>query len=63
MIVTKEYIHKNKSPKGAWSRKQLAALGVDWPPAKGGKNRVIGNVIDDQNAAVFECRGKAKKGE
>jgi 5-methylcytosine-specific restriction endonuclease McrA len=59
MIVTKEYVNNNKTKNGAWSRKQLVAIGVGWPPYKGWKQRVVGSVITDDKAAIFE--GRAKK--
>ena len=59
MIVTKEYLNKNKTSKGGWNKKQLNALGIVWPPTKGWKKRAIGSVLTDEKAAVFE--GKKKK--
>ena len=54
MIVTKAYLNKYRTGKGGWNRKQLAAIGIDWPPTKGWKKRAIGSVITDEKAAVFE---------
>ncbi len=61
MIVTKAYIEKNKTVKGSWTRKQIEALGIEWPPRKGWKKRIIGHVLTDQKAAVFEQKKKTKK--
>lgn len=58
MIVTKEYINQHKTKNGAWTRKQLTALGVEWPPEKGWKKRAVGNVLTAPKAAIFEQRSK-----
>jgi hypothetical protein len=34
-IVTPELIESLKSPNGGWTKKNLAFLGVQWPPIKG----------------------------
>ncbi len=60
MIVTREYLHKNKTKNGGWTRKQMTAIGVSWPLTKGWKRCVIGNVITDEKAAIFEGRKKEK---
>ncbi len=36
-----EDIEKGKSPKGGWTKKQLAKWGVPWPPPKGWKEALI----------------------
>lgn len=54
MIITNDYLEQNKTPKGAWTKKQLAAIGVNWPPKKGWKKRVIGNEITEEQASKFE---------
>ena len=41
-VVTQELIEALQSPAGAWSRKNLAFLGVSWPPVKGWKQRILG---------------------
>lgn len=60
MILTKQYIDKHKTGKGGWTKKKINALGVDWPPTKGWKQRLIGTVITDEKAAIFEGRKNAK---
>lgn len=37
MNVTREEIEAAKTPAGGWTREQLAAWGVSWPPPKGWK--------------------------
>jgi hypothetical protein len=34
-MVTKAEIERAKTPAGGWTREQLAAWGVPWPPPKG----------------------------
>lgn len=40
-VVTAEEIEAAKTPKGAWTRAQLAQWGVPWPPPKGWKQALI----------------------
>jgi len=60
MIVTKEYLNKNKTSKGGWTKKQINALGIDWPPTKGWKKRAIGHVMTEEKARAFEGVTKSK---
>jgi hypothetical protein len=54
MIITHELINNGKrSGNGAWTKQQLALIGVQWPPQKGWKQKVIGNKISDADAARF----------
>lgn len=55
MLVTSQWIDGNKTPKGAWTKAQFAALGESWPPAWGWRTRVIGTEIPDDAAAKFEA--------
>lgn len=50
MRLSEEQIEAGRSPKGGWSRKQLAEWGVSWPPSKGWKRRLLG--WDDPKPAV-----------
>lgn len=43
MKITEEEIEKARTSKGGWTRDQLAAWGVSWPPQKGWKKRLLGN--------------------
>ena len=54
MIVTKDWIEQFQTPGGGWTKKQLEAIGVKWPPAKGWKDRVNGSFISDKDAVLFE---------
>ena len=63
MLVTLWWLDANRTPRGGWTKKQLAALGVDWPPAPGWRARVDGTNISDEAAAVFESSKKTLKEE
>ena len=39
-------VAQGESVNGGWSRKQLALLGVSWPPETGWKDRLVGTEID-----------------
>ena len=46
-IEIKELLNLGKSREGAWSKAQLEALGISWPPLKGWKLR-LNNTTEDQ---------------
>jgi hypothetical protein len=56
MIITKEWLNKHRSKSGGYTKKQLNAIGVSWPPVKGWVDKVIGNEIDEDNRRIFEGR-------
>ena len=39
--MTEEEIEAAKTPAGGWTKAQLAAWGVPWPPPKGWKQALI----------------------
>lgn len=53
MKLTEQRIDAGRSERGGWSRKQLALLGVDWPPKTGWKQRVIGDEISEDKYRQF----------
>jgi len=53
MKITAEWIHAHKTPRGAWTRKQLAVLGVEWPPERGWISRVEGHTITEEQRVAF----------
>lgn len=53
ILITKEFIESNKTPGGGWNRKQIEAIGLEWPPRKGWKKSVIGRCISFENAQIF----------
>lgn len=59
--VTAKYLHDNRTPKGSWTRSQFEVLGIDWPPAKGWKEKVIGLTISPEQQSIFEKRLNASQ--
>ena len=57
MKVTSEFIHRNKTQNGGWTKSQLAIVGVDFPPQKGWISRVVGMEITDEDAERFRLLG------
>jgi len=51
--VTYDLIEKAKTKRGGWTKKQLAAVGVSWPPSQGWKSRIVGGTLDDEGLAQF----------
>lgn len=54
--VTESWIMEFRTSKGAWTRKQLEAIGVAWPPRQGWKLRVEGSEITEDQRQQFESR-------
>ena len=42
-MVTREEIEAARTPKGGWTRAQLEAWGVPWPPTKDWRDRIAVN--------------------
>jgi hypothetical protein len=61
MLITAEWIHKHKTPRGGWTRKQLQAIGVNWPPEKGWIERCRGREISDQQRQTFMAESAARQ--
>lgn len=53
MEITAELIAAGTSERGGLSRKQMALLGVEWPPGSGWKRSIIGSSIPDEDADEF----------
>lgn len=53
MVITARWIHAHKTKNGAWTRRQLAAIGIDWPPEKGWIGRVLGREISEDQRRTF----------
>ena len=53
MQITDQWLMDNRTKAGAWTRAQLAVIGVDWPPVHGWKQKVIGQVISESPASAF----------
>lgn len=61
MIITKDYLDRHKTPKGAWTKKQFEAIGIRWPPSKDWLSKVIGTRLTPELARVFETSNQPKK--
>ena len=57
--ITTNWLFAHKTPRGGWTRDQLAAIGVPWPPPHDWMVGVQGAVIDERTRAVFENRAEA----
>ena len=55
MTITPRWVHANKTKNGGWTRTQLSAIGVAWPPEKGWIGRVLGQEISEAQREAFEC--------
>jgi hypothetical protein len=47
-LLTDEEIEAGRSAKGGWTRQQLAAWGVSWPPPKGWRVALTGRPPEDE---------------
>jgi hypothetical protein len=54
MIITKDWLMRHRTKRGAWTRYQILALGIGWPPSQGWVKRLVGCDITDENALRFE---------
>jgi hypothetical protein len=57
-VVTKEWLHAHKTLRGGWTEKQLAVIGVNWPPPKDWQWWVAGMTISDERRAEFEVSAR-----
>ncbi|BBL73188.1 hypothetical protein [Methylomagnum ishizawai] len=57
-VITREWAETYKTPAGGWTKAQLAAIGVAWPPPRGWLKEVVGMAIDEAARHAFEegCR-------
>lgn len=61
VVVTNQFIESGMSDVGGWTRKQIQALGIAWPPREGWKQRLEGVEIPDEDAARFlELKNSSK---
>ena len=54
VMITREYIMKHRTKRGAWTRVQILALGIEWPPTQGWIDEIVGNVLSPERAKEFE---------
>ncbi len=60
MKLTRQFIMDNRTPKGSWTRSQIQALGIAWPPLHGWIDTVIGKEIGSQQVLIFTAKTPAK---
>lgn len=60
--VTRNWIFDNRTTRGAWTRCQIEALGLDWPATAGWIDEIDGELILASQARDFEL-GKYIKAE
>lgn len=51
--ITAELIEAGRSERGGWSKRQLACLGVIWPPPSGWRAATVGRLIRQAEADTF----------
>lgn len=54
MRITNEWLIANRTKAGGYTKRQLALLGVEWPPRTGWKRAVIGREINDERRLEIE---------
>ncbi len=54
MIITDDWLIKNKTPAGGYNKKQFDILGIQYPPQKGWKEKIIGKDLCEEKVKEFE---------
>ena len=52
--ITRDWLLKNKTKRGGWTKRQIEALGENYPPTRGWMSRVCDTFITAEDAAKFE---------
>ena len=62
MTVTIDEIEAARTPSGGWTKAQLAAWGVPWPPPKGWKARLLADWLPHykNTAGMFHAKGDSQ---
>lgn len=61
MIITRRYLMNHRTQRRAWTRPQIEALGLDWPPRKGWIDSLIGKELSEDNRKAFEAKVTIKQ--
>jgi len=61
MVITREWIGIHGTGANGWTKSQLACLGVEWPPVKGWRSRLINQTISNEKAREFERLGAERR--
>jgi len=59
--ITNKWLVDHSTRGCGFTKKQLDAIGISWPPQKGWKESVIGKWITEEEAAIFEKRKPKKR--
>ena len=54
--VCRDYIMKHRTKKGSWTKSQIQALGIEWPPRQGWIDEIIGLTISPEQQMQFEAK-------
>lgn len=60
MKITRQYIMDHRTERGSWTRPQIEALGIKWPPRKGWINEVVGKELSEDKRKAFEAKVSIK---
>lgn len=59
-VVTLEWLKKHATARGGYTKAQMQALGLAWPPVAGWQKAAVGMVVPMDHAQKFEAAsGKA----
>jgi hypothetical protein len=62
MKITRQFILENRTPRGAWTRLQIEALGIEWPPQQGWIEAAIGRELTADQVHQFKtCKTSIKR--
>ncbi len=54
-MVTRDWVHSHKTPRGSWNKPQIESLGMQWcDVTEGWIDRIDGSLISCEQAADFE---------
>ena len=53
MKITRELLFDNRTPKGAWRKMQIEALGLPWPLVEGWIDRAVGKYVTEDQVSEF----------
>lgn len=54
--VDRAYIMNHRTKKGSWTRSQIQALGIEWPPRNGWIDEIVGTTISPEQQMQFEAK-------
>lgn len=60
VVITLDYLDRNRTPKGGYNKKQVEALGLSWPLVSGWKNELVGKVLNAEQANAFEQASRGR---